>query len=388
MQTKVRRYDLDWLRVLVFGLLIFYHVGMYFVPWGWHVKNNVIYDWMIWPMLFVNQWRLSILFVISGMGTCFALSHRNGGVFRWERIKRLGLPLIFGMLVVIPPQVYFERLASGAFVGNYYEYLSTVAFQGIYPSGNISWNHLWFLPYLLFYSLAMSPVFVYLRNNKESRVIRFFRKQIRKPLGIYLLCFPIFLTDALIEPFYNVTHAFIGDWFALTEFGILFFFGFILIALKEDFWNCIDQIKSKALLIGISTFTLLIILWHQEDGLFIHLSTSLVRAVNMWSWILVLFGYSAKYLNKKSRLLSYCNTAVYPFYILHQTITVALGFYMMKLNWSLGSKFLILSLATFLIAWILYELIIRRVPFLRPLFGLKKAADKQSVEIGNNERRD
>ena len=62
--AKIRRYDLDWLRVIVFGLLIFYHVGMFFVPWGWHIKNNEIYGWLRYPMLFVNQWRLPILFVI------------------------------------------------------------------------------------------------------------------------------------------------------------------------------------------------------------------------------------------------------------------------------------------------------------------------------------
>src|SRR5690606_13328096 len=74
--NKMRRYELDWLRVIVFALLIFYHVGMFFVPWGFHIKNNVIYDWLTWPMLFLNQWILPILFVISGMGTYYALGKR------------------------------------------------------------------------------------------------------------------------------------------------------------------------------------------------------------------------------------------------------------------------------------------------------------------------
>ncbi|MEM6864355.1 MAG: glucan biosynthesis protein, partial [Bacteroidota bacterium] len=55
MENTERRYDIDWLRVIVFGLLIFYHVGMFFVPWDWHIKNNIIYDWLRWPMLFLNQ---------------------------------------------------------------------------------------------------------------------------------------------------------------------------------------------------------------------------------------------------------------------------------------------------------------------------------------------
>ena len=115
----MRRYDLDWLRVLVFLLLIFYHVGMFFVPWDWHIKNDRLYQWLEYPMLFINQWRLPILFVISGMGTSYALAKRTGKQFAWERIKRLLLPLAIGILLVVPPQVYFERLASGQFSGGY-----------------------------------------------------------------------------------------------------------------------------------------------------------------------------------------------------------------------------------------------------------------------------
>jgi len=125
MEVKIRRHDIDWLRVIVFGLLIFYHVGMFFVSWGWHIKNNITYEWLQWPMRFLNQWRLPILFVISGMGTYYALSKRSIRKFSWERIKRLGIPLIFGMFVIVPPQVYYERLDLGQFVGSYWDFFTT-----------------------------------------------------------------------------------------------------------------------------------------------------------------------------------------------------------------------------------------------------------------------
>ena len=150
---KIRRYDLDWLRVIVFALLILYHVGMFFVPWGWHIKNNEIYSWLRYPMLFLNQWRLPILFVISGMGTAYALSFRSTGQFIKERFVRLYIPLAFGMLFIVSPQVYIERLVNGQFAGSIWDWFSTGVFlQGIYPEGNFSWNHLWFLPYLLVFS--------------------------------------------------------------------------------------------------------------------------------------------------------------------------------------------------------------------------------------------
>ncbi len=381
MTEKIRRYDLDWLRVLVFGLLIFYHVGMFFVPWGWHIKNNVIYDWLQWPMLFVNQWRLSILFVISGMGTCFALSFRNGRQFAWERMKRLWLPLAFGMVVIVPPQVYIERLVSGAFSGNYGAFYTTVAFSGIYPAGNFSWHHLWFLPYLLIYSLLLIPVFLYLRSNAQARLLQWLRKSLRRPLGLYVLIIPLYFTEALLEPFFPVTHGLVGDWFAFFNYMILFFYGFLLIRIQDAFWKALTQIKTKALAIGIFSFILLSLIWQLEDNIYVHFTEALVKVVNTWSWILVLFAYAAQFLNRKSALLSYCNTAVYPFYILHQTVTVILGFYLMDSSMGFLSKFLIMVLGTFVISWLLYEFVIRRIGWLRPLFGLKgRPLPKQSMD--------
>jgi glucan biosynthesis protein C len=79
---------------------------LFFVPWEFHIKNNVISNWLVYPMWFVSQWRLPILFVISGMGTYYAFQKRSGKQFALERIKRLYIPLIFGTLFIIPPQVY------------------------------------------------------------------------------------------------------------------------------------------------------------------------------------------------------------------------------------------------------------------------------------------
>lgn len=371
MATKIRRHDLDWLRVLVFGLLIFYHVGMFFVPWGWHIKNNILYEWLTYPMLFVNQWRLSILFVISGMGTYYALSFRDGKVFAWERIKRLGLPLVIGILFIVPPQVYIERIAQGQFAGTYFQYLSTQAFAGIYPSGNFSWHHLWFLPYLLVFSLLLIPLFISIRKNPESAFISWLKATIQKPLGLLIFLIPLYLCEALLEPFFPVTHALIGDWFTFINFLFLFFTGFLCISLGEVFWKAVDQSKQRYLIVGICSFIILNLYWNVEDGILVHFTEAFFKVLNTWSWIIVIFGYAAHYLNQPSKLLTYSNTAVYPFYILHQTITVCLGFYVMNLSWNFLAKFCFLSLGTFLISFLLYEFLIRRVSFLRPLFGLK-----------------
>ncbi|WP_199915065.1 acyltransferase family protein [Aquimarina sp. Aq107] len=372
MDKNIRRYDLDWLRVIVFGLLIFYHVGMFFVPWGWHIKNNEISEGMRWPMLFLNQWRLPILFVISGMGTYYALSKRSLSKFNLERCLRLGIPLIFGMLVIVPPQIYFERLVTNQFTGSYFSYLATEAFIGVYPEGNISWHHLWFLPYLLIFSIILSPLFIRIKRN-PSRFINWIRQQIQKPYGLYLFIIPLYLIESLIEPFFDITHALIDDWFNFINSMTLFLFGFILIAIGKEFWQSIENIKSKALVIGIIAFSIQLFIWIQgKDSFLIHFTEALVKVTNLWSWILVLFGYAAKYLNRKSGILSYCNRAVYPFYILHQTITIIIGYYLMNLEWNILPKFIVMVVGTFLGSWVIYHFLILKIPLLQPLLGLKK----------------
>ncbi|WP_299171824.1 acyltransferase family protein [uncultured Allomuricauda sp.] len=376
MKNHIRRYDLDWLRVIVFALLIFYHVGMFFVPWGWHVKNSVLYDWLRWPMIFLNQWRLPILFVISGMGTYYALGKRSVWKFNLERYLRLGIPLGVGMLLIVPPQVYFERLANGQFSGSFLEYYSTIAFEGIYPEGNISWHHLWFLPYLFLFSLVLSPLLVYLRRQ-NSKFIEWIQKWIQKPLGLYIFIVPLYLLEVFVEPFFDITHALIDDWFNFSFSMVLFFYGFVLVRSGNMFWASLQNIKKKALALGMIAFSGQVLIWlFLEDGYVVHCTEALLKVTNIWSWILVLFAYAAQYLNKPSGKLTYANRAVYPFYILHQTITVAIAYYLIDMDWGLLPKSFILIAGTFGLSWLIYDLIILRISFLHPLFGLKKSTVK------------
>ena len=369
----MRRYDLDWLRVLVFGLLIFYHVGMFFVPWGFHLKNNAIYEWLVYPMLFLNQWRLPILFVISGMGTFYALQKRTGAYFALERIKRLGLPLIFGMLFIISPQVYFERLNKNQFVGSYFDFWPNEALNGIYPEGNFSWHHLWFLPYLLIFSLILIPIFLYFKKHPNNKFILWIKEISRKTFGLYIFVIPLYLAEAFIEPYFPITLALIDDWFNFINCMMLFLFGFLLMLIKDVFWITVEKYRSYFLITGILSFIIMLVIIHTyEDSTIRHFTEAFIKVVNLWSWVLTLFGYSAKYLNRKSKILNYSNEAVYPFYILHQTIMITIAYFLIELEWSFGSKFSIMTFGTFGFSWVIYEFLIRRWRFIRPLFGLKK----------------
>lgn len=368
----MRRHDLDWLRVLVFGLLIFYHVGMFFVPWGFHIKNNSIYSWLMYPMLFLNQWRLPILFVISGMGTYFALNKRTGKQFALERIIRLYIPLTIGMLLVVPPQVYIERLVNQQFEGSYIDYWPAHAFTGIYPEGNFSWHHLWFLPYLLIFSLLLIPIFLYMKKHPDNKLISWFRKMASTRFGLFWCIIPLYLCEAFLEPFFNVTHALIDDWFNFISSMFLFFYGFLLISVKEEFWKTTQDNRGTYLIAGLVSFSVLMFLiFGFEDSTPRHFTEAFVKVFNIWAWIMAIFGYAAKYLNTSSKTLSYANEAVYPFYILHQTIMIIIGYYLMNLTWGLFPKFAVMTIGTFLGSWVIYEFLIRRWKLVRPLFGLK-----------------
>lgn len=380
----MRRYDLDWLRVIVFGLLIFYHVAMFFVApdWGWHIKNNYTYEWIKYPMLFLNQWRLPILFVISGMGTSYALSKRNAAQFAWERTKKLLLPLIFGILVIVPPQVYIEKFSKGLIQGSYFDFWPSQAFIGCYPEGNLSWHHLWFIPYLLLFSLILIPGFLFLRKNPNCGILRLTAKISRTKWGLYWLIVPLYLMESFIEPFFEETHALVGDWFVIINNITLFFYGFLLISVKEIFWNTVEKNRKAYLLCGIIAFTLfLLLITIFEDGYTRHFIEALIYVVSFWSWILALFGYASGYLNKPGSVLTYCNQAVYPFYILHQTVTVILGWLVMNLQWNFLSKFTVMSLGTFLISWFIYEFFIRRWILIRPFFGLQNTGNLRKLKF-------
>lgn len=372
---KIRRYDLDWLRVIVFGLLIFYHVGMFFVPWGWHLKNNELYRWMQFPMLFVNQWRLPLLFVISGMGTAFALSYRTGAQFIKERFVRLYIPLAAGMLLVVPPQVYLERLVDGQYTGGYLQWIAEgQLFAGVYPSGNFSWHHLWFLPYLLVFSLLLTPIFIRLRKNPNGRFLQSLRARLAKnPWFLFVWIIPLYLYEALMEPFFEVTHNLIWDWFNFTSLLTLFFYGFLCISVGDTFWSSVQRLWRKAAVVGVFCFVALLLRWFMiEDNIVVHFIEALIKVTNLWAWIVAILGMGNHYLRKPGRGLAYANRAVYPFYIIHQTVIITIGYFIYAKPWGLILKFSIMLLGTFGLTWILYEFVVRRLPIFWPLFGLKK----------------
>jgi len=204
-------------------------------------------------------------------------------------------------------------------------------------------------------------------------MVRWIRSLVSKPLGMFWLIIPLYLWESFLEPFFPSTHALWGDWFNVVNYLTLFFYGFLMISVGDVFWKMVVTNRRKYLYIGIIAFSTMIglrLIW--ADSTLIHFIEAMFKVVNLWAWILILFGYAAAYLNQPSRTLTYSNEAVYPFYILHQTITIAIGFYLMDLDWGFWPKFTIMVAGTFGGSWLIYECGIRRWKWIRPLFGMKK----------------
>src|SRR5688572_19032834 len=188
--SKSRLYFLDWLRVVAFALLVFYHTGLIFVNWGFHISNDSFSEGLKVPMLFVNQWRLPLLFFISGAGIYFALGKRSIRMFTRERIIRIFIPLVFGTFIVVPPQLFFEWKQDEVFNGTYWEFYP-LFFQ------NITWNHLWFLVYLFVFTFLALPLFIFLRTNAGMRITKSFAVFLSQKNCLHLFVLPLLIIELL-----------------------------------------------------------------------------------------------------------------------------------------------------------------------------------------------
>jgi len=363
-----RRYDIDWLRVLGMLMIFLFHCARFFNYDDWHVKNNQLDFGMNVFVEIVSQWIMPLFFILSAISVYYALDHRNNRSFISERFKRLVIPLVFGIFVLVPPQVYIERVSHSQFAGSFVQFFPHY-FDGLYGfGGNFAWMglHLWYLEILFIVSLLTLPLFRYLRTETMRNFISMMAISFKKPGIIFLLALPIFFMELFVNQQPDgIGRRDFGGWRALT-YLIFFFLGY-LIASNLQFRVSIERHRKIALLLGVLMTVSGFFLPEEYSYNFFES----LRAFNSWFWLVAILGFGSKYLNFNNGLLKYSNEAVLPFYILHQTIIVILGFYIA--SWDVGviMKYLILSTVSFALIIALYDLLIKRVQILRFLFGMK-----------------
>jgi len=386
-KTIQRRFDLDWLRVLTILAIFVFHCTRAFDPDGWHIKNPNTYMFLdVWKD-FATSWGLPLILLISGSSVFHLLGKVNVGTYIKGILARLFVPLIVGIFTHVAFQVYLENLQKGAFNGSFFQWYPHY-FDGMAGfGGNFMWAgaHLWYLEMLFIYSMLLLPLLVWFKKGAwGQRVLKWLGNFLAKPGAISLFALPVILLINMLDPeTWGIRE--LGGW-SVFIYPCFFISGFVIVS-NERLQVRIQETRRISLGLGVvlsagylfldfspSLLNLSPLMWHVRDTLL---------SLSAWCWLLAVFGLGMKHLNFTNPFLKYANEAVLPFYILHQTVIVILGYFVV--GWAIPDllKFVVILGVSFPVVMGLYEFGVRRFNLMRFLFGMKlfaKPVDIQTKE--------
>jgi hypothetical protein len=370
-----RHYGMDWLRIGAFGLLILYHIGMVFVPWGFQVKTDQPMAWVEIPMLLTNPWRLTLLFVVSGYASR-ALFAKSASVraFVHSRNARLLIPILFAMAVIVPPQTWVELVTQHGYQRGFLHFYTQDYFRFGTLSGIVmpTWNHLWFVVYLWVYTLALGLIMLVPGSNRLQPLFdRMFggSRALWVPLAFLMITqFWLFHRD-------EDTHTLVNDWLAHLQYFPALLFGFGLAGSRPAmaglarYW----KLSSALAVAAYGTIAAMLIAWPDFSFPTHDVTTGfrIAREVEAWVAIAALIGIAERFWNRDTSWRSTLAEATFPFYIIHQTIIVVVEFWLKPLQIGPLAEFAVLVPATVAGCWVFY-LAGRELNPIRPLIGLKR----------------
>jgi glucans biosynthesis protein C len=377
--TKVkseRIHAIDWLRVLAFGILMVYHTAEVFTTWNWWIKNEETSPVLSYTMQFFHEWRMFLLFVISGAATHLALGKRSVVKFLSDRVTRIVIPLLAGMLLVIPPQIYYIRLNQGENL-MFIQFYSDLIQSGWFPKGNVHWLHLWYMAFLFVFIVSMVPVISAVKSEAGQKITG----QLSALISKSAVLFP--LAVLLEVPYYLSIYTGIHEnirtallYFPYYAFGALFL-------VNEDVRRNLVRNRRTSLLLGTCTTAIFyLFFWIKDPSGMTMLNLDLAKdglvtvqnaleTFNRWFWVLAITGYGLNYLTTGAPFLNYANQAVAPFYILHQTVIIIAAYHTVNLSWDLPVKFYMILTTTFCSIFLLYHFVLQRFRLTQLMFGIK-----------------
>ena len=377
--------ELDWVRIAAFGLLIVYHVGMFYVSWDWHVKSpHPVVALETWMQL-SSPWRMGLLFVVSGAASGLMLGRGSAAGGAGARSARLLLPLLLGMAIIVPPQPYLEVVQKLGYSGSYLDFLARyyAADRSFCPDKNClvlpTWNPLWFLAYLWVYTMLLLGA----QRLSGGAWLVSPRWQVLTR-GARLLWVP-WLLFALVRltllRSFPSTHNLTWDWFNHGLFAGMFVLGAGLFGHACDrhgAWAAALRLRWWALAGALVLLTAMprclealggweaLPHWGQQAWL-------VLGGARHWLPVVAALGFARKHLRGRDgpwrRTLT---EAVFPFYIVHQTLIVVAAYHLVRLGWPQGLEALALVALTAAGCTATY-LLVRQVGWLRPWFGMPRA---------------
>lgn len=367
MTTKTRRYDLDWLRVIAILAVYLHHIGMPFNGDDFDIMNVESSKVLDDIMVFFEQFRLPLLFLISGTGTIFAFSKRTWIQFVKERSIRLLIPLFFGVLFIVPPQIYF---------GNIEHFTS---YMDVYTNGHFGVNHLWFIYNLFWMSMLLIPFILFLKSSKSNQLTAFFERITSKKLGLFFCVIPLILILIVSKKYFPSDSKSLFNLSSTLYFGFFLVFG-MLFASAENTWNHLKQYRKLNAILFLASSVIFYTYYLMPNAwLSPYFTTNtlwniwyVVCCLVGWTFVIALLGYAQIWLNTKSLLVQKLNEAIYPFYILHQTVIVVFAYYIIQLDTNIPIKIILLLITSFPVIVLIYRLLIYPFTITRVLFGMKK----------------
>jgi len=374
-----RRHDIDALRAIAFAVLILYHLSMFYVAdWGWHVKSVHLAGWLQFPMLFVNRWRMDLIFMISGMAAAFLLKPDAVWKFVRQRNWRLMLPLLFGVAVIVPIQPYAQGVTNGLVKPGFWQFLVDYYSHKSWPKNafdgwqyGFTWNHLWYLFYLWVYTLALALIAKPLASTAGKNLTALLTG-LRGWKLMMLPALPFLLYTVALQDRFPDNGDFIHDWYRNPVYFTIFLYGY-LVAKDAGFWAEALRLRKAGLAAALIIFVPYIVLGRMLPDDAPHWQVIVIwtmRVAYIWTMLLAILGWGHALLNRPFRWLSWATESVYPWYMLHQSLIVGIGFALMPYHLGAVTEPAVILAGTVAGCFVLSE-IVKRVPLLRPCFGLK-----------------
>jgi glucan biosynthesis protein C len=384
---KERRYDIDWLRVIAMFAVFIFHCTRFFDTEGWHLKNSeqsytlfVLVRGLFWP------WIMELLFLLSGAGSWYALKSRTATEYLFERFKRLLIPLYtVGLFILLLPQFYFELVTNAEYSGTFWQIIPRY-FANFFPPRVTSWpetllpipfpGHLWFLQYLFLISLMTLPLLLCLKSEWGQRWIERMTGWCDRRGGIFLFVIPLAIALISLRGLFRIQRS----WADVLWYAIYFIIGYVMAAdksftkaLKRHQWVCL-ALWIIGFFGGGGLFVLVLgydPMPGNESFSFIYVLYQIVWSIASWSAVVFMLSLGAKYLNFNHKMLAYGNEAVLPFYLFHQTIILIVGFFVIRWNIGILPKFLIVTVISFSLILVLYDLLVKPFNIVRFFFGMR-----------------
>jgi len=395
--APARWFWLDWLRVIAMGIIFLFHSSRPFAPPPWHVMNSTMDLGFTLFDAFISGWIMPLFFVISGIAVYSSLRKRSGSASQFikDRVLRLMIPFLsVGLLIILSVNVYYDAIFHGNFTGGFFSFYLGPYFTKFFPfdlnfsstyfANSNQGIYLWYLFWLFVFSLVTFPFFKWLaKEMNRDRFSKLYAACNRRG-GLLLLAIPVIIVNIAAVPPYFIFPSGYGGW-KLPAYLVLFIIAYVL-ASSPQFEESLEKNRTISLMLGIVISLIILAVAASSGGTSptsgidsSYVAVSTIWALNGWCWVTAIFGFGRKHLSFDHRYLKVANELVLPFYILHQSIIVAIAFYVVGLNLVVIEKYLLVVLVSFpIIVALLYP--ISKINVLRFLFGMRtKTRSSESV---------